>query len=316
MNGVDARRVLRVVHDLQSHLWALESSRTPAATSSLILTKDSGREVATSGEKSQAWQALLSNINALSTITTRKLAVTVEEDKSMQDYFEEACRREKKTLRERQNMEDLLQTERDDRQAESLEMLKSQHRVDNDLNTVAHLREQKLQTLSATADVQEEENQTVHDAQAAALLHDIRALEQELHALHQAQAVSEGALRKKKAKAEQEVEVWAQKHADEVGLKQRELDEAVCNCQAVLHELEECTHMHAQLLEDRQAYEARKEEEARVRQARLAQDLLRKRAAKAIQRAWKVYQKHLQAKKKGLAKADAKAGKKGSGRVK
>jgi hypothetical protein len=57
------------------------------------------------------------------------------------------------------------------------------------------------------ADVLEEESQTVHDAQETALRHHIHALEQELHALHQSQALSEGALRKKKAKAEQEVEV-------------------------------------------------------------------------------------------------------------
>jgi hypothetical protein len=51
-----------------------------------------------------------------------------------------------------------------------------------------------------------------------------------------------------------------QKHADEVGLKQKELEDAVSNCQAVLHELEECNLLHARLVDERQVYEALKAE--------------------------------------------------------
>lgn len=53
----------------------------------------------------------------------------------------------------------------------------------------------------------EEENQALYDALEADLLRQVHALEQELLGMQQGQAIVEGALRKKKAKAEQEVEV-------------------------------------------------------------------------------------------------------------
>jgi hypothetical protein len=54
------------------------------------------------------------------------------------------------TLRERQTMENLLQTERDDRHAESWEAMRGHQRVKSDLDAVANLREQKLQMLTTT----------------------------------------------------------------------------------------------------------------------------------------------------------------------
>lgn len=54
--------------------------------------------------------------------------------------------------------------------------------------------------------------------------------------------------------------MWVQRHADEVGLKQSEYYEAVGNCRAVLRELEESSRTYSCLVEEREAYEERKQQ--------------------------------------------------------
>ncbi|KAK9826517.1 hypothetical protein WJX74_000111 [Apatococcus lobatus] len=208
---------------------------------------------------------------------------------SSKERLAELHAREMRAVKDRAEMEGQLAADRIER-AHQMEAIKAaQARSQAEL---AALEADAAQAKASLGDQAE----SLRESARLAFLDAERAAEAEISRLEKALSSSlsqardsEAGLRKKRTKALAELQMWQQRHTEEVGEKEREAQEESGLMAQAMQACQMAERGHAALLAERQAFEEAAAEAVQAKQRAVLAVFRSGRAATKIQRAWKSY---------------------------
>mmetsp|Transcript_25667 Transcript_25667/g.71822 ORF Transcript_25667/g.71822 Transcript_25667/m.71822 type:complete len:357 (+) Transcript_25667:25-1095(+) len=259
-------------------------------------------------ERSPAVMSVLKTFEKLRQTAYKKLTTTVEEDNSNKEYFDEVCQREEKAKKDKTTLEQQLKLERRERQKASQLITTAEERARNELKDIQEDAGSKQKQLEETSKLVLEQDQSEFDAGKKELTDELEKLHKELQRLQAQNKEMEEMARKKKTKAEQDVEAWLTEYDKEMGGKNKAYKEEKAVYEGIMAQLKDYTEKTDALRLERKEHE---EQERRRKIQELTAVNQQKRldkAAMGIQSAWKEFWTRKQAEIK-KAKKKAKKGK-------
>eukprot|EP00892_Ulva_mutabilis_P009166 jgi/Ulvmu1/6621/UM003_0258.1 len=241
-------------------------------------------------------------------VAHKRLTTTVEEDRRAQEHFEDVKLREEKAMSEQQQLQQKLKLDRIQWQKQAHLVRAQEEALVTNLNAMRtshaatlHQLRSENQSLQQAFDAEYEEART-------RLLADVAALEAELAGMHAAHGEAEEATRKRKKKAEQEVDMAVREYDAEIVERHAEVEREEAALQGLQARMAVLSEELQSMQSARHAHEEDLARQERERQRALVAAFTRNRASRVIQKAWAAY---LVAKKKA---ASSKGKEKGKGK--
>mmetsp|Transcript_18596 Transcript_18596/g.30948 ORF Transcript_18596/g.30948 Transcript_18596/m.30948 type:complete len:405 (-) Transcript_18596:381-1595(-) len=222
-----------------------------------------------SGERAMDVVRFVSKLHELRNVISSKLAVTAEEEKQRQDLLQEMISREKKATQELKALQKELVHAKRERERAVRSRDETVGKLKEELADITVNKMQELKNLEKETKNRDEDASNVHTEKVKTVGNEVSQMSTELgRQLHEHRDNEEG-LRKKKIKAEVEVENWIQKYDTEMGEKQTEvkqLEAAYTEERKQLEELSEFFERKRREEEAREAIRKKLEEEEQLRQ--------------------------------------------------
>ncbi|KAK9816570.1 hypothetical protein WJX72_002085 [[Myrmecia] bisecta] len=263
------------------------------------------------GERPAANLQAIAALEKLRHIAYKKLTTTVEEDNSNREHFEEVCRREKKAMKEKLTLEQQLRLDRRERLNQSTMLANAHQKATTELEETKMQASQQKATLEEQASATRDADHAYYASRETQLHQQLDSLKSSYDKLKHDNKEAEAALRKKKAKIDQQVEVWIGKYDEELGAKEQEYQEELSLHRQVTQQLQEIGAEYDRLVGERVTHE---EQLAKAAAEKKRADAAARRQAKAatlIQKQWREHKAKKEAeKKKAAAEEKGKKGKK------